>query len=366
MGSIFLYVHVSINKMKTLLSIIFVASVFNWTEGAPFSKLGAIHSGDICKNLELQESEHHLLADPDDCKKFFSCQYSRSGWLAYSMSCADGTHFDGVYCVTGDSCVGIDLFNKEETRISKIKYFTTSLKSTQSLTTTENPNTITTNIITEEPTTITTATTTTEVPTTTTTTTTTEIPTTTTTTKEIITTTNTTTTTETPTTATTIIIMEIPTTTTTTTTEKATSTTTTEEPTTMIITKMSTTITQREIPTTTITTKIPTPIAIKTTEEPTGTPPNDLKSFETTTEISAKEFKPASTLTTRTNTRASSSSITTSKAVPVVSPGKFLPDETQGEFLPVESLADSSTADSPEESKTEVTTDNDIGLGEIW
>merc|ERR1712048_338964 len=93
-----------------------------------------------------------------------------SGWLAYSMSCADGTHFDGVYCVTGDSCVGIDLINIEETRISKIKYFTTSLKFTPSLTTTEIPNTITTNIITEEPTTITTATsTTTEIPTTTTT-----------------------------------------------------------------------------------------------------------------------------------------------------------------------------------------------------
>merc|ERR1712141_91448 len=116
----------------------------------------------------------------------------------------------------------------------------------------------------------------------------------------------------------------------------------------------------------TTTTEIPTPIAIKTTEEPTGTPPNDSKSFETTTEISAKEFKPASTLTTRTNTRASSSSITTSKAVPVVSPGKFLPDETQGEFLPVESLADSSTADSPEESQMEVTTEYDIGLGEMW
>merc|ERR1712038_1907346 len=213
--------------------------------------------GDICKNLELQESEHHLLADPDDCKKFFSCQYSRSGWLAYSMSCADGTHFDGVYCVTGDSCVGIDLFNKEETRISVRKYFTTSLKSTQSLTTTEIPNTIKTNIITEEPTTITTATTsTTEIPnTTTTTTTTTEIPTTiTTTTTEILTTTTTTTTTteipttittttttEIPTTTTTTKTMEIPTTTTTTTTEKATSTTTTEEPTTMIITKMPTT-----------------------------------------------------------------------------------------------------------------------------
>jgi len=49
-----------------------------------------------------------------------------------------------------------------------------------------------------------------------------------------------------------------------------------------------------------------------------------------------------------------------------VSPGKFLPDETQGEFLPVESLADSSAADSPEESQMEVTTEYDIGLGEMW
>merc|ERR1712048_1520850 len=131
-----------------------------------------------------------------------------SGWLAYSMSCADGTHGDGVYCVTGDSCVGIDLINIEETRISKIKYFTTSLKFTPSLTTTEIPNTITTNIITEEPTTITTATsTTTEIlPTTTTTTTTKEIPT---------TTTTTTTTTEIPTTNTTSETKDIITTTTT-------------------------------------------------------------------------------------------------------------------------------------------------------
>merc|ERR1711874_701026 len=138
MGSIFLYVHVSINKMKTLLSIIFVASVFNWTEGAPFSKLGAIHSGDICKNLELQESEHHLLADPDDCKKFFSCQYSRIGWLAYSMRCADGTHFDGGYCVTGDCPSGINLVITED---RAPKYYTTTTKSSSSSTTTEVPET---------------------------------------------------------------------------------------------------------------------------------------------------------------------------------------------------------------------------------
>merc|ERR1712232_370529 len=184
MGSIFLYVQVSINKMKALLSILFVASVFNWIEGAPLSShnaMGAIHSGDICKKLELQESEHHLLADPDDCKKFFSCQYSRTGWLAYSMSCADGTHFDGVYCVSEDCPFGTHLVSKEDQKLSTPKYYTTTTKSTSTLTATEEQTTtqipsipaeIPTTITTEIPTT----TNTTEIPTTTITT---EIPTTT-------------------------------------------------------------------------------------------------------------------------------------------------------------------------------------------
>merc|ERR1711953_760821 len=141
--------------MKTFLSIIFVASIFNWIEGAPFSKLSAIHSGEICKNLELQESEHHLIADPDDCKKFFSCQYGLLGWLAYSMSCADGTHFDGVYCVTGD-CRSGDLVVKEDPRLTP-KYYATTTK-TEVPTTTKLTTTITT---TEEPTTASTATSTT-------------------------------------------------------------------------------------------------------------------------------------------------------------------------------------------------------------
>merc|ERR1712154_368382 len=162
-----------------------VASVFNWIEGAPLSKLsshnamGAIHSGDICKKLELQESEHHLLADPDDCKKFFSCQYSRTGWLAYSMSCADGTHFDGVYCVSEDCPFGTHLVSKEDQKLSTPKYYTTTTKSTSTLTATEEQTTTQIpSIPTEIPTTITTeiptTTITTEIPTTTTT----EIPTT--------------------------------------------------------------------------------------------------------------------------------------------------------------------------------------------
>merc|ERR1712110_141277 len=202
-------IHVSINRMKTLGSIIFFASILNWIEGAPFSKLSsheaillsASHSGDICKNLELQESEHHLLADPEDCKKFFSCQYSRSGWLAYRMNCADGTHFDGVYCVTGDSCVGIDLVNKED---PKLKYYTSTPESTSTSTTTEIPSAMTT----------------------------TEIPTTTMKTTEILTTTMTTT--------------EIPTT-----------TMTTEILTTTMATEIPTTTMTTEIPTTTIATEIP-------------------------------------------------------------------------------------------------------------
>merc|ERR1711936_1187159 len=173
MGSIFLNVHISINKMKTFLSIIFVASIFNWIEGAPFSKLSshdatllsAIQSGDICKNLELQESEHHLIADPDDCKKFFSCQYSSSGWLAYSMSCADGTHFNGVYCVTGDSR-SADLVIKEDPVLSTPKYYTTTTKSTSISTTTEEPTTSTTTTTTTSPSTSTTSTTTTSTSTT--------------------------------------------------------------------------------------------------------------------------------------------------------------------------------------------------------
>merc|ERR1711953_1410734 len=237
---IFLYVQVSINRMKTLLSILFVASVFNWIEGAPLSKLSshnamsAIHSGDICKKLELQESEHHLLADPDDCKKFFSCQYSRSGWLAYSMSCADGTHFDGVYCVSGDCPFGTHLVSKEDQKLSTPKYYTTTTKSTSTSTATEEQTTTqipSTNIPTEIPTTITTdisTITTTEIPTTITTEITTE-----------------TITTEIPTTTTTAVTTEIPATTITT---EIPTTTTTEIPTTITT----------EIPTTTTTTEIPT------------------------------------------------------------------------------------------------------------
>merc|ERR1711936_1222979 len=213
MGSIFLNVHISINKMKTFLSIIFVASIFNWIEGAPFSKLSshdatflsAIHSGEICKNLELQESEHHLIADPDDCKKFFSCQYGLLGWLAHSMSCADGTHFNGVYCVTGDSR-SADLVIKEDPVLSTPKYYTTTTKSTSISTTTEEPTTTTT---TTSTTTTSTTTTTTTKTTTTTTTTTTNKPTTTTTTSTTTTTTTITTTTTTEEPAT-IIITEIP------------------------------------------------------------------------------------------------------------------------------------------------------------
>merc|ERR1712233_158918 len=260
MGSIFLYGYphyVSINKMKTLVSTIFFASIFNWIEGAPFLKLSshdaillsASHSGDICKNLELQESEHHLLTDPDDCKKFFSCQYSQSGWLAYRMSCADGTHFDGVYCVTGDSCFGIDLVNKEDPKLSETKYFTTTPKSSSILTATETLTTIRNREITK--TTITTTITTNE----STTTIITEIPTTT-------------------------IITEIPSTTTIR--EIPTTTITTEIPTTTITADEPTTITT-QIPTTTIITEIPT--TTTTTEIPTATITTDIPTTTTTTKI---------------------------------------------------------------------------------
>merc|ERR1712119_232785 len=338
MGSIFLYGYprqVSINKMKTLVSTIFFASIFNWIEGAPFLKLSshdailliASHSGDICKNLELQESEHHLLTDPDDCKKFFSCQYSRSGWLAYRMSCADGSHFDGVYCVTGDSCLGINLVKKEDPKLSETKYYTTTPKSSSTSTATEIPTNITkreiptTTITTEIPTTIIT-----EIPTTTTTP---EIPSTTTTTSE----------------PTTTITTDEPTTTITT--DDQTTTITTEMPTTKIITEIPTTTT--ETTTTTTTTKIAT--SIKITEEPT----TETQSFVTTTEIEGRTS----------TTSSSSTSITTSKEV---TPRKFLPDETDGEFLPDQSSVDYSTAETESfgEFQTEDTTEHDMGSGEMW
>merc|ERR1712165_212909 len=234
MGSLVLSVHSTsrYNKMKTLLSIIFFTFTVNWTEGAPFSKLSNHDiklSGDICKNLELQERGHHLVRDPNDSKKFFSCQYSRSGWLAYSMSCPDGTHFDGVYCVAGDSRSGKDFLIKENSAPSTPKYYTTttSTSSTTEVQTEELTTTTTTSTTsTEKQSTITSTTpntpttTTTNPPTTTTATTTpfTTASTTTTPPTTTSTTTTTTTTTSSPSTTTTTTIKSSPTTTSTTTT----------------------------------------------------------------------------------------------------------------------------------------------------
>merc|ERR1712141_309352 len=85
----------------------------------------------------MGERGHHLVRDPNDSKKFFSCQYSRSGWLAYSMSCPDGTHFDGVYCVAGDSRSGKDFLIKEDSEPSTPKYYTTTTSSTTEVQTEE-------------------------------------------------------------------------------------------------------------------------------------------------------------------------------------------------------------------------------------
>ena len=101
--------------MKNIFSVLFfTTTVKHWVEGAPLLKHSVSEaiffpssSNDICKNLLIQEPGHHLLADPDNCNKFFSCQYvSETGWLAYSLSCPQGTHFDGVYCVEGEKCRG--------------------------------------------------------------------------------------------------------------------------------------------------------------------------------------------------------------------------------------------------------------------
>merc|ERR1711874_736013 len=103
------------NKMKNIFSVLFfTTTVKHWVEGAPLLKHSVSEaiffpssSNDICKNLLIQEPGHHLLVDPDNCNKFFSCQYvSETGWLAYSLRCPQGTHFDGVYCVEGEKCRG--------------------------------------------------------------------------------------------------------------------------------------------------------------------------------------------------------------------------------------------------------------------
>merc|ERR1711874_1596 len=103
------------NKMKNIFSVLFfTTTVKHWVEGAPLLKHSVSEaiffpssSNDICKNLLIQEPGHHLLVDPDNCNKFFSCQYvSETGRLAYSLRCPQGTHFDGVYCVEGEKCRG--------------------------------------------------------------------------------------------------------------------------------------------------------------------------------------------------------------------------------------------------------------------
>merc|ERR1711874_104742 len=103
------------NKMKNIFSVLFfTTTVKHWVEGAPLLKHSVSEaiffpssSNDICKNLLIQEPGHHLLVDPDNCNKFFSCQYvSETGWLAYSLRRPQGTHFDGMYCVEGEKCRG--------------------------------------------------------------------------------------------------------------------------------------------------------------------------------------------------------------------------------------------------------------------
>merc|ERR1712061_264765 len=141
-------------KINKTFSVLILASIANWIEGAPLSKysnndeiLFPSFSSDICKNLDQQAPGHYLLVDPSDCKKFFSCQYvNRSGWLAYSISCPDGTHFDGVWCVTGDKCRKNKNVNLEVTSTSSKPTTTTSHPTTTTFhptTTTSQPTTTT-------------------------------------------------------------------------------------------------------------------------------------------------------------------------------------------------------------------------------
>merc|ERR1712244_56698 len=149
MGSLHLSVsrQAYIDKMNHLFSVIYFTSIVHWIGGAPFLSDDGLRSqwtlSDICRKVELQQTGHHLLADPQDCRNFIACQYlsgsgSRSQWLAYSMSCPTGTHFDGVYCVEGEECRQNKFFDH-----TQVTYPTPSTTNTTTTTTTSTTTTAT-------------------------------------------------------------------------------------------------------------------------------------------------------------------------------------------------------------------------------
>jgi len=179
MGSLHLPVsrQAYIDKMNHLFSVIYFTSIVHWIGGAPFLSDDGLRSqwtlSDICRKVELQQTGHHLLADPQDCRNFIACQYlsgsgSRSQWLAYSMSCPTGTHFDGVYCVEGEECRQNKFFDHTQvTYPTPSTTNTTTTTTTSTATTTTSPTTTSTTITTMSTTTLTTPTTTTTTTTTT-------------------------------------------------------------------------------------------------------------------------------------------------------------------------------------------------------
>merc|ERR1712012_435854 len=151
----------------------------------------------ICSRTAYHTNEY-LVRDPEDCRRFYSCQRTlgtlgtlgtlstlgtlgRTGWVARHMSCAPGTHFDGARCQAGERCFEhVDGSTTGEpsnarpqtTSMSNIPSTTTTITtvapveaSTSTTTTTETPSIMTTSILTtistETPATTTTATTTT-------------------------------------------------------------------------------------------------------------------------------------------------------------------------------------------------------------
>merc|ERR1711963_24961 len=104
----------------------------------------------ICSRTAYHTNEY-LVRDPEDCRRFYSCQRTlgtsnlpgtlgklgtlgtlvTTGWVARHMSCAPGTHFDGARCQAGERC-----FEHVDGEPSNARPQTTSMTTIPSTTTT--------------------------------------------------------------------------------------------------------------------------------------------------------------------------------------------------------------------------------------
>merc|ERR1711963_146726 len=102
----------------------------------------------ICSRTAYHTDEY-LVRDPEDCRRFYSCQRTLGtsnllgtlgtlgtpGWVARHMSCAPGTHFDGARCQAGEQCLE-HVHGSTTTEPSNSRPQTTSMSTIPSTTTT--------------------------------------------------------------------------------------------------------------------------------------------------------------------------------------------------------------------------------------